>query len=154
MLDPWYITGLTEGEGCFSVSFTLRDRLSVRIETRASFSISLNKRDKVLLERVRQCLSCGGIRFSRSDNTYKYEVRNIAELTEKVIPHFEKYPLQGSKAEDFQKFREICKMIRANLHLSRKYLPRIIELAYSMNPSGKRRYTKEFLLQVLGGEKV
>jgi hypothetical protein len=33
-------------------------------------------------------------------------------------------------------------------------MPRIIELAYSMNPSGKRKYSKDFLLQVLGGEKV
>ncbi len=45
-------------------------------------------------------------------------------------------------------------MVKANLHLSPKHLPEIIELAYSMNPSGKRKYTKEHLLQVLGGEKV
>jgi hypothetical protein len=45
MLNPWYITGLVEGEGCFSVSFNLRDSLKVGIETRVSFSVSLNKRD-------------------------------------------------------------------------------------------------------------
>jgi hypothetical protein len=70
------------------------------------------------------------------------------------IPHFEKYPLQGSKARDFEAFKEICAMMKANLHLSPKHMPRIIELAYSMNPSGKRKYSKDFLLQVLGGEKV
>lgn len=154
MLDPWYITGLVEGEGCFSVSFNLRDRLKVGVETRASFSLSMNRRDLELLKKVHAYFACGGIRFSRSDNTYKYEVRDIKDLTLKVIPHFEKYPLQGAKAEDFEKFREICKMIKANLHLSPKHLPQIIELAYRMNPSGKRKYTKDFLLQVLGGMKV
>jgi hypothetical protein len=154
MLDPWYITGLVEGEGCFSVSFNLRDSLKVGIETRASFSVSLNKRDLELLKKLHQYFSCGGIRFSKADNTYKYEVRELRSLTERVIPHFEKYPLQGSKVRDFEAFKEICTMMKANLHLSPKHMPRIIELAYSMNPSGKRKYSKDFLLQVLGGEKV
>ncbi len=153
MLTPWYITGLVEGEGCFSISFTLRRRLSVGIEVRPSFSLSLNKRDLKLLKEVQAYFSCGGIRFSRSDGTYKYEVRSLLNLVEKVIPHFERYPLQGSKAGDFERFSQICQMMRANLHLSRKYLPQIIELAYGMNPSGQRRYSKEFLLQVLDGEK-
>jgi hypothetical protein len=38
-LQPWYVTGLVDGEGCFSVSFTLRKRLKIGIETRPSFSI-------------------------------------------------------------------------------------------------------------------
>jgi len=154
MLDPWYITGLVEGEGCFSVSFHLRDKLKVGIETRASFSVSLNKRDLELLKKLHQYFGGGGIRFSRADNTYKYEIRELKSIVEKVIPHFERYPLQGSKGKDFEAFKEIIKMMRANLHLSPKYLPRIIELAYGMNPSGKRKYSKDFLLQVLGGEKV
>jgi len=154
MLDPWYITGLSEGEGCFSVSFNLRKRLKVGIETRPSFSISLNKRDLELIKKIREYFQCGGIRFSRGDFTYKFEVRSIKDLVEKIIPHFERYPLQGSKAEDFEKFKKICKMVRANLHLSPRYLEEIIDLAYSMTPSGKRKYTKEDLLRVLGRVKV
>ncbi len=151
MLNPWYITGLVEGEGCFSVSFNLRDRLKVRIETRPSFSLSLNRRDLNLLKQVHAYFGVGGIRFSKSDDTYKYEVRDIKALSERIIPHFEAYPLQGAKKEDFEKFKSICRMVRANLHLSRKHLPEIIELAYSINPSGRRKYTKEDLLRLLVG---
>lgn len=150
MLDPWYVTGLSEGEGCFSVSFNLRERLKVKIETKPSFSISLDKGDLSLLKSIREYFDCGGIRFSRSDRVYKYEVRSLPELLERIIPHFEKYPLQGRKIKDFELFREICFMMKANLHLSAKYLRKIIDLAYEMNPSGKRRYTKEDLLRVLG----
>lgn len=149
VLDPWYVTGLVEGEGCFSVSFNIRRRLRVKVETRPSFSISLNRRDLHLLKKIRDFFSCGGIRFSRTDNTYKYEVRDIRSLTERIVPHFETYPLQGAKKDDFEKFRKICGMVKANLHLSPKILPEIIELAYSMNPSGKRRYKKEDLLRFL-----
>ncbi len=151
MLNPWYITGLVEGEGCFSVSFNLREKLKVKIETRPSFSLSLSKRDLELLKKTREYFGVGGIRFSRSDNTYKYEVRDIKALSEVIIPHFEAYPLQGAKAQDFEKFKDICKMVRANLHLSARHLPEIIELAYSMNPSGRRKYTKEDLLRLLVG---
>ena len=153
-LDPWYITGLIEGEGCFSVSFNLREKLKIGIETRPSFSISLGKRDLFLLKLIRNYFRCGGIRYSRADRTYKYEVRSVIDLVKKIVVHFERYPLCGAKKEDFEKFAQICKMVHANLHLSKKYLPKIIELAYEMNPSGKRKYTKEKLLRVLGEVKV
>jgi hypothetical protein len=149
MLDPWYVTGLTEGEGSFSVSFTLRDKLKVGIETRPSFSISLNRRDLELIKRIQKFFGCGGIRFSRSDNCYKFEVRSVGDLVRRIIPHFEKYPLQGSKAKSFKGFKKICEMLKANLHLSPVYLREIIEIAYEMNLSGKRRYNKEDLLRVL-----
>ncbi len=153
-LNPWYVTGLAEGEGCFSVSFSLRAKLNVGIETRPSFSISLNRRDVALIKAVRGFFKCGGIRYSKSDRTFKYEVRNISDLVKQIIPHFEAYPLMGEKKEDFVKFREISRMVRANLHLSKKHLTEIINIAYAMNPSGKRKHTREYLLRILGAEKV
>ncbi len=150
MLDPWYVTGLTEGEGSFCVSFNLRKRLKVGIETRPSYSLTLSRRDLDLIKEVHKFFGCGGVRYSRSDLCYKYEVRNVADLVEKIIPHFERYPLQGAKRRDFELFKQVCHMVRANLHLSVRYLPEIIELAYQMNPSGRRKYTKEDLLRVLG----
>lgn len=149
-LNPWYITGLAEGEGSFCVSFNLRRRLKVGIETRPSFSITLSRRDKELVKAVYGYFKCGGIRYSRSDRTYKFEVRSVRDLRKKIIPHFDRYPLQGSKKHDFEIFKRIVEMMARNWHLSRKYLPEIISLAYQMNPSGKRKYSREFLLRVLG----
>ncbi len=144
------MTGLVEGEGCFSVSFTLRKRLKIGIETQASFSVSLNRRDLALIQELHKFFGCGGVRYSRSDRMYKYEVRSSPDLVKKIIPHFEAYPLQGAKAEDFKSFCEICKSVHANHHLSKKHLAEIIERAYTMNPSGKRKYTKADLLRRLG----
>ncbi len=149
-LNPWYITGLVEGEGTFLVSFNRRDRLAVGIETRPSFSLSLHQRDLQLLQQVQAYFGCGAIRYSRRDRTYRYEVRSVRELVRKVIPHFEKYPLAGSKGRDFEHFAQICRMVLANRHLQRASLEEIIELAYAMNPSGPRRYGKDELLQLLG----
>ena len=149
-LNPWFVTGLIEGEGCFSISFTFRKRLRVGIETKPSFSISLNRRDLDLLKQIHAYFKCGGIRYSRSDRTYKFEVRSVSDIVEKIIPHFEKYPLKGNKQSDFFKFVKICKSVRANLHISKKHLKEIIDIAYQMNPSGKRKHDKRDLLRVLG----
>lgn len=152
-LDAWYVTGLSEGEACFHVTFTLRKRLKVGIETRPSFSLSLNQKDLHLLQSVQKFFGCGGIRYSRADRTYKYEVRSIRDLMRKIIPHFERYPLQGAKREDFERFVSICKKVHANLHLNREHLREIIDLAYAMNSSGVRKRSKRDLLRVLGEEK-
>ena len=152
--DPWFITGLVEGEGCFAVSFTFRKKLKVGVETRPSFSISLNQRDLPLVKSIHAYFGCGAVRFSRGDSTYKYESRSIADLTNRIVPHFQEYPLMGGKKQDFEIFASICKRVRSNLHLSKRHLAEIIEDAYQMNPSGKRRIAKRDLLKKLGELKV
>lgn len=141
-----YVTGLADGEGCFCISFNFRNKLNTNIEVRPSFSISLNQKDLPLLKNVLTVLGCGAIRKSVRDRCYKYEVRNIEEINNKIIPHFKRFPLQGSKSSDFDKFAVVCEMMKANLHRSKKRLPEIIEISYSIN-NGKRKHNKEELLK-------
>ena len=153
-LTPWFVTGLVEGEGCFSVSFTLRKKLKLGIETRPSFSISLNERDLPLIKQIHNFFGCGAVRYSKSDRTYKYEVRSVGDLVTIILPHFEQFSLKGEKKQDCQLFVEICRCVRANLHRSKTHLPEIIEKAYRMNPSGKRKHDKVYLLRMLDKIKV
>ena len=153
-LHPWYVTGIVEGEGVFGVSFNRRSKLTVGIETRPYFSLALNQRDLTLLKDIQTYFHCGAIRYSKADRTYKYEVRSVADLARKILPHFEKYPLAGSKSQDFAKFAQIVRLVHAKQHLNSGVLEKIIEIAYSMNSSGKRRIAKDDLLRWLGEMKV
>jgi hypothetical protein len=148
-LDPWYVTGLTEGEGCFCISFSLRSRLRARLEVRPSFSLSLNEKDGPLLADLQAFFDCGWIRQSRSDRTHKYEVRSISDLLSRVLPHFERFPLAGSKARSFRGFSLVCWMIGQGDHLERQGLMEIVRIAYEIN-LGKRRYSQAALLRELG----
>ena len=141
-----YVTGLTDGEGCFCVSFSYRSKMNTNIEVRPSFSISLNQKDLPLLQKILKIFDCGAIRRSARDRCYKYEVRNLEDLDRSIIPHFKKFPLQGAKASDFEKFAKVCEMMKANLHRSKKYLPELIEISYSIN-QGQRKHNKEDLLK-------
>ncbi len=144
-----YITGFTDGEGCFSVSFSLRKKLSTGIEVRPSFSISQHNRNLYLLKEVRDYFRVGGIRYSKKDGNYKYEVRSVKDLVNNIIPHFEKQPLKTSKSRDFLIFKKVCGLIYTSKHLNRYYLGKIIRMSYKMNESGKRKYKEQELLKLL-----
>jgi len=145
----WYVTGFVDGEGCFSISFTQRKKMKTGVEVRPSFAIGQNKRSLPVMQKVQTYFGCGAIRFSQHDQTYKYEVRSLGDIRKRVIPHFQKYPLQTFKLEDFAIFEWICDEIAASRHLSKDTLAAIIDRAYTMNESGKRKYTKQELLKMI-----
>jgi hypothetical protein len=152
-LDPWYVTGLTDGEGCFCVSFAIRAKLRLGLEVRPSFSLSLNEKDLDLLENLQAFFKCGWIRESKSDRTFKYEARSIRDLTDMIVPHFERFPLRGDKARSCAGFSRVCRMIEQGDHLQRAGLREIVDVAYEMN-LGKRRHSKATLLRGLDEVKV
>ena len=147
-LDPWFVSGLTEGEGCFCVSFALRSKLRTGLEVRPSFALSLNEKDLALLRDLQTFFGCGWIRESKADRTFKYEARAANDLLVSIIPHFECHPLRGNKAMSFAAFRNVCRMIEQGDHLRRDGLRQIIDAAYEMN-LGKRRLAKDDLLRAL-----
>lgn len=144
-----YITGFVDGEGCFSVSFSLRKKMNFGVEVRPSFSVSQHFRNKDIIFWLQKYFGCGGVRYSRRDRNYKYEVRSLKDLIEKIIPHFRKYPLQTSKKEDFEKFAEVCYLMHQNLHLNREGLKKIIELSSQINRGGLKKYEREYLLKLV-----
>ena len=109
-------------------------------EVRPSFSVSQNADRAEVQSAIRTYFGCGGFRPDRSDKTLKYEVRDLASLLTRVIPHFEQHPLMSSKRKDFEKFAAVCRLLERRRHLSREGLREIANLAVTMNPSGKRRF--------------
>ena len=144
-----YITGYVDGEGCFTVTFNKRSAMNTGWELRPSFSVSQNEDRREVIDLIQIYFGCGYIRRDYSDKTVKFEIRDHNELIMKVIPHFEKYPLISRKQKDFELFREINTMIDHGKHLSTQGFVKIVELAYRMNGSGKRKRTKEEIIRNL-----
>ena len=138
-----YLSGYIDGEGCFCVSMNRSNRHKFGWEIRPSFSVSQNSDRAEVLEMLKQYFACGTIRPDRSDKTLKYEIRSLADLVERVIPHFEENPLFSSKQHEFELFAEICRLMYQGEHLTEVGFKEIVEIALEMNPSGKRKYTKE-----------
>ena len=144
-----YISGYVDGEGCFSISFSKRDKFLVGFETKPSFSVSQNEDRAQILFLMQKVFKCGFIRRDYSDKTLKYEVRSLDDLIEKIIPNFEKYPLLSKKQKDFEFFKQVCILMQKNLHRNKNGLIKIMNLAFKMNPGGKRKYTKAEMQKAL-----
>jgi hypothetical protein len=138
MINSYFVTGFTEGEGSFYVGILPRNLEKVKWEVRPSFSLSQNKENDKVLFKLKEFFGCGFIRPSKKDNTLKYETRSLIDLKEKIIPHFDKYSLEGNKQKDFLLFRDIVKSMEKNEHLTKEGLMKIVNEAILMAKSPKR----------------
>ena len=144
-----YISGYVDGEGCFSVSFLKRPKLTIGIETRPSFSVSQNEDRAEILYHMQRTFQCGHMRRDYSDKTLKYEVRNLSDLCDRIIPHFRMYPMISGKQQDFELFAQVCELMKERKQHTKLGMRQIIRLAFQMNPSGKRKYMQAELLALL-----
>jgi hypothetical protein len=148
-LNPYYVTGLVEGEGSFYVGILPRKLGKVEWEVRPSFSLSQHKRNKKIVFKLKEFFSCGSIRPSKKDQTLKYEVRSLKDLREKIVPHFEKYPLEGEKGKEFEIFKKILRLMEEDKHLERGGLKEIIGLVRKMTRNSQRIRSLEKITTLL-----
>jgi hypothetical protein len=62
-----------------------------------------------------------------------YQVANMKDLINKIIPHFLKYPLLSQKGADFLLFKKIVELKNNKEHLKKEGLQQIINIKASMN---------------------
>ena len=148
-IDPWYISGFVDGEGSFLVSFSKRQNMAMGVEVRPSFTVSQHERNKEVVCQLQRFFHCGSVRFNTRDQTCKFEVRSLSDLTNRVIPHFEAYPLLTSKQKDFESLRHVCHLMVHKAHLTHNGIEQIIKSSYLMNNLGARRYTMNNLLRMV-----
>lgn len=129
-LNPYYLVGLVDGEGCFSVTFN-KHKNNRLLEVRLIFEIELREDDKEILERVKETLECGNIyyldyaKYSKWAPHYKFKVSNLKDITEKIIPFFQKYPLQAKKKLSFDLFQKVAKLMLKKQHLTAEGIKQI-----------------------------
>ena len=132
-LNPWFVTGLSDSEGTFTIIIDKNQKRKLGWRVQAKFQIGLHKRDLGLLLQVKEFFgSIGSIGLS--ENMVFYSVSSVKDLTNTIIPHFEKYPLLTQKAADFLLCRQaIVDIITNKDHLTIEGLKQIINIKASMN---------------------
>jgi hypothetical protein len=89
----------------------------------------LNRRDLDVLYRIKEYF--GGVAtISFEKNFAKFTIIKVSELIEKVIPHFETYPLLTKKYGDFELFRQIILIIKEESRLSEQGFIKILNLPF------------------------
>ena len=134
VMDPNWLAGFVDGEGCFYVNVTKSKSYSVGFRVGISFSISQHIRDEFLLTKFMDYLGCGNIeKVSTRSNGVTFVVYKFSDLIHKIIPFFHNYPLLGVKSMDFQDFCEVAKIMADKGHLTPEGLKKIKSFKSGMN---------------------
>jgi hypothetical protein len=124
------------GDGGFSVYIyklskinSLRERLTYR------FYITQHSKDLDLMKLFIKFFNCGvvHVRSNLATPRCDYIVQDASSLVEKIIPHFESYPVSNLKQKDFVNFKESMNLIKLNKHLTTEGLEKIKKLSLEMN---------------------
>ena len=137
-LDPNWIVGFVDGEGCFSVSFVRNKTTRFGYQIFVEFVVTQGEKSLDVLENIEKYFGCGRIyRNTRHDNhregLYRYCVRSIDDHTAKIIPFFETYTLLTAKRNDFESFATVVKMMKNGEHLRADGFDKIKDIAGNMN---------------------
>lgn len=135
--NPNFVTGLTEAEGCFSVGVYKNQKSKFKRSVRLEFTIKMLENETKLLSMVKSFFNCGKLWHYPKDNSVRFRIQDISSIKNKVIPHFLKYPLRGTKYLDFLVFKEVFNIIENKDHLTDEGLNKLYILSKSMNKSRK-----------------
>jgi len=150
-LDPWYVTGLVDGEGCFSLALNTenRKRKNGTISSYTywvtawvtAFHVSLRADDSEIIFKLKEFFGCGSAKVFISPSERKrngmgtaaLHIASRKDLLSKIIPHFDEYRLQAKK---YAIYRLWC------------------EAVFILVKSDSRRPTKFSRQQITSGEEL
>ena len=137
-LTVGWIVGFVDGEGCVSITVQRNPTMKLGWQVFPEFVVTQGAKSLQALETLQTFFRCGKI-FSnrRTDNhrepRYRYCVRSVTDLREKIIPCFQQYLLRTAKQIDCAKFVLVVDMLREQQHLEPEGLKAIAEIAQTMN---------------------
>jgi len=146
MLNPWYISGLIDGEGCFCVTISKHKTKKLGLDPRLMFEVEMIAEDKPLLDKLQKFFKCGQV-YTLNYERYgwrphaKFAVKSHKDISEKIVPFFKKYKLQGKKAKDFEYFCKALKVFERKKHLTLKGIETLREIQSKMNLRTKLKWS-------------
>jgi len=74
---------------------------NIGFSVRLKFQITQHNRDTPLMKSLVEYLGCGGYKERLNGVAGDVTVIRFTDINEKIIPFFNKYPLQGVKSHEF-----------------------------------------------------
>ena len=143
ILDPSYIAGFVDGEGCFTIVISKHKQKKLGLDARLHFEIELRADDEEILKRIKKTLACGHI-YHIDYSKYgwapqvEYKVSSIKDLTQKVIPFFKENKLQAKKKHSFDCFCQAAKIFEKKEHLTIEGIEQLKKIRLNMNQYSKK----------------
>ena len=149
-MHPQFVSGLFQGDGSFGISFrTRKNRGNKTIpKLQPFFTLGQDSVSLDLLKGLQTFFKCGKI-YPVSPNYSRWMVSEKNLLIEKVLPHFETFPLIGVKNDHLLIFKRCLALLVRKTHRQGN-VQTIVEDCYDYNMGGKRRrLSKEEYLKTI-----
>lgn len=143
----YFLAGFVEGEGSFNIS--LRRKPDYKLGWQIVMSFNVSQKDPSLLYLLQKELGCGIIKTRKIDNLHSFDVTNPTDISLKVIPYFQKFPLYSlSKTKNFQIFCKVADLMKEGKHLNLSGFKEILNIREKIN-KGKGRTRKYSINDVI-----
>lgn len=131
--DPYWLVGFTEAEGCFLVRIQNSLAYKSGSQVKLVFTLGQHSRDSNLFKGLIEYLGCGNY-YVESDGLLCYfVVTKYVDISEKVVPLFAKYPLEGSKLQNYLDFVKVVELMKEKTHLTEEGVTLIRKIKSGMN---------------------
>ena len=110
-LDPWWVTGFVDGEGCFDVSITENKKLNQGWDVQHRFIIVSHVKDEAILESIQKHFGVEKI-YKHGLQSVQLRVASKEDLPF-IFRHFYRFGLITQKGADFVLQKQIFKLIQA-----------------------------------------
>lgn len=96
------------------------------------------------MEQIKSYFGGVGNIWKQGNDSVLYNVTSLQDLTNVIIPHFDKYSLITQKKGDFILFKEIIDLMNRKEHLTLEGIQKILAIKASMNWGLSDQLTKKF----------
>ena len=135
ILTPWYVTGISDGEGSFQITIQdLKGKGLTGFKPFLEFKITQKNHSVGVLFEIHKFFGCGRICIdNRKSDTMKFVITNVDDLVYKLIPHFNKYPLITSKYLNYIDFKSAVMLLKDKEHFKYEGIQKLRFLKSTMN---------------------
>lgn len=93
----------------------------------------MHKKDLAILQLIKNYFNGVGNINKERETSVQYHVTTLQDLTNIIIPHFNKYPLITQKRANFELFKLVVDMLNRKEHLTVEGLRKIVAIRSSLN---------------------
>ena len=131
--DPMWVAGFASGESSFNIHIGEDSNTRTGYKVGLRFQITQHSRDAELLKLLINYFNCGGFYSNENQEIGNYIVSNLSDISEKIVPFFEKYPISGIKSLDFLDFKKVAEIVKTKGHLTPEGFKTIENINSKMN---------------------
>jgi len=132
--DPQWMAGFSSGDSSFNIKTSKSETTKLGTRVQLRFSIDLHIREQEFIKYLTTYFNLAKDKYVYLDNnSVKFQITNIKDITDVIIPFFMKYPIKGKKSLDFIEFNKVAIMVNNKEHLTGEGLNEILDIKSKIN---------------------